>query len=330
MLANRLSTRIPFTSLQFLHRFILSACLALSINPALSLSNEAPNNTLLLLSGESSVYHQVADETIRIIQDKCVMDDRKCQDMKFEKSIISNHSDFDFDAKLIITFGTKAATKAHAYGGNHLLIRAMLPEQSSIDNKDNSSKHDEIDVFIDQPYSRYFKLIRSTLPRARRVGLLLHESNKAILNPLKDAASNSGLALHISIVKSTAQTGKHLSRLLDDIDVFLAIPDSRIHNNKTIPNILTTSYRNNIPVIGFSSAYVRAGAIAAVYTSLDNIAQQVAETAYKSLNKIDLPLHSKKAEYFSISFNFDVARSLGITIPAESEVRNSFRSGLKQ
>ncbi|MCU7810793.1 MAG: hypothetical protein KZQ77_06095 [Candidatus Thiodiazotropha sp. (ex Notomyrtea botanica)] len=253
-------------------------------------------------------------------------ENHSCQNISFKKIIFTDLSNIYSDAKLIITFGTKAASQPQIYSGNHVVIRAMLPEQSTIIQKHNASKYSNIDIYIDQPYSRYFELISTILPRANRVGLLIHESNEALVKPLSDAANNMGLALNTRVVTNATETGKQLSRLLNDIDVFLAIPDSRIHNNKTISNILMTSYRNNIPVVGFSSAYVRAGAISAVYTTLDNIAKQVAETAYNVLNENLVALHNEQAKYFSVSINFDVARSLGITIPSESEVKNSLNT----
>ncbi|MCU7853003.1 MAG: hypothetical protein KZQ80_12410 [Candidatus Thiodiazotropha sp. (ex Monitilora ramsayi)] len=322
MLTDRLSIWKPDVSPLFLRRLMLSICLVFSLTSALSVASNPSNKTLLILSGDSSVYQQAAAQTINFIRNKCTADNHSCQNMEFKKVVVTDLTNIQSDTKLIITFGTKAASQPQIYRGNHTVIRAMLPKQSTIVKKQGTSKYNNIDVYIDQPFSRYFELISTTLPRANRVGLLIHESNEALVKPLSDAAKSMGLTLNTRVVTNTSQTGKHLSRLIDDIDVFLAIPDSRIHNNKTISNILMTSYRNNIPVVGFSSAYVRAGAIAAVYTTLENIAEQVAETAYNALNGNLVALKNEQAMYFSVSINFDVARSLGIIIPSESEVVN--------
>lgn len=330
MLTDRLSTWNSDVLPLFLRRLMLSICLAFSFTPDISVASEPANKTLLILSGDSSVYQQAADQTISLIKHKCTAENHSCQNMDFKKIVFTDISNIHSDAKLIITFGTKAASQPQIYRGNHIVIRAMLPKQNSIVQKQGISKHSNIDVYIDQPYSRYFELISTTLPRANRVGLLIHESNEALVKPLRDAAKSMGLTLNTRVVTNTTETGKQLSRLLDDIDVFLAIPDSRIHNNKTISNILMTSYRNNIPVVGFSSAYVRAGAIAAVYTTLDNIATQVAETAFNVLNENLVTLKNEQAVYFSVSINFDVARSLGITIPSESEVKNILNTAPKK
>ncbi|MEJ2394559.1 MAG: hypothetical protein P8Z77_07195, partial [Candidatus Thiodiazotropha sp.] len=112
-----------------------------------------------------------------------------------------------------------------------------------------------------------------------------------------------------------------LSYLLDDIDVLLALPDARIHNSLTISHILTTAYRNNLPVVGFSSAYVKAGATAAVYTSPEDIAHQIADTVIEYLLTQHVVNDRQQASYFSISFNFEVARSLGLPPLSPSEIK---------
>jgi putative tryptophan/tyrosine transport system substrate-binding protein len=165
------------------------------------------------------------------------------------------------------------------------------------------------------------------MPRASRIGLLLHSSNSSQQNSLIESAENAGFELIIGTVESNDDIGASLSHLLGNIDVLLALPDSRIHNSNTISNILTTSYRNHIPVIGFSSAYVKAGAMAAVYTSLEDISQQVSDVAIQLLRKKHLDTHTILAKYFSISFNFDVARSLGIALRSPSEIKETMLRG---
>lgn len=118
-----------------------------------------------------------------------------------------------------------------------------------------------------------------------------------------------------------------LSRMLGNIDILLALPDTRINNSKTITSILTTSCRNHIPVVAFSSAYVKAGATVAVVTSLNDISQQVSDVAIKTLNNNSTGTQSMSADYFSVSINFDVARSLGIALRSPSEIKETMLKG---
>ena len=75
-----------------------------------------------------------------------------------------------------------------------------------------------------------------------------------------------------------------LTKVLASADVILAMPDPMIFNNGTIHNILLAAYREERPLIGFSPAYVRAGALAAVYSTPQQIAHQIAETIQRALD----------------------------------------------
>ena len=93
------------------------------------------------------------------------------------------------------------------------------------------------------------------------------------------------------------------------------INNAAIINRNTARNILLTTYRHKIPVITFSAAYVRAGALAAVYSSADQIARQTAEMIGRSLSTGIYSLES--AKYFSISINDSVAKALNIQTISE-------------
>ena len=52
-----------------------------------------------------------------------------------------------------------------------------------------------------------------------------------------------------------------LQRVLADPAVLVAVPDATLFNNRTISNILLTAYHQRSPVVGFSPACVKAGAL---------------------------------------------------------------------
>ncbi len=283
---------------------------------------EIPQPVIFILSGDSPVYTQVADATQGYILNDCNLRKFPCERLSFNRQPVEEIAFSSLQQNVItIAFGTKASNwlKQSPFIGTQLY--AMLPqpheqESHGIDKPGLISR-----IYIDQPYSRYFDLIRVMIPRAGRIGLLIHESNLEQLDQLNQTAEAAGFQLKTGIVSNERDVGESLSHLLQDIDVLLALPDSRIHNSNTISHILTTSYRNNIPVIGFSSAYVKAGATAAVFTSLDDIAHQVSDTLLDFLYHGHHQARTRKADYFSVSFNFEVARSLGLAPLSSTEIK---------
>jgi ABC-type uncharacterized transport system substrate-binding protein len=65
---------------------------------------------------------------------------------------------------------------------------------------------------------------------------------------------------------------------------------------------------------------VRAGALAAVYSSSKQLAKQAAEIALKSQQSPSLLPPPQAPKYFSIMVNYQVARSLNIALKSNEEI----------
>ena len=303
-------------------------CIVLCLTLATSThASDAPESIVFVLSGHAPVYERVANATEQRIKSKCSSKFIDCKNLTFVNVTVEKApNDIANDALLTVTLGIKASKWSEKSQGANKTINAMLPydppKNAPIGVSNSTSR-----IYIDQPYKRYFDLIKTTTPRLGRVGLLVHENNLDQVGIITEIANSRGLTLKTSIVSAERSVGEALSYLLDDIDVLLALPDSRIHNSQTISHILTTAYRNNIPVFGFSSAYAKAGAIAALYTSPEDIAHQISDTVLDLLNHDRFDSHSQQASYFSVSFNFEVARSLGLPPISPSEIKKTISQG---
>jgi ABC-type uncharacterized transport system substrate-binding protein len=106
-----------------------------------------------------------------------------------------------------------------------------------------------------------------------------------------------------------------LRAALDSADALLAIADPQVFNSATISNILLATYRAGIPVMAFSPAYVKAGALLSLHTTPGQIGTQAAQMAKASLQSGVLTINQYPQE-FSISVNEHVARSLGLNLDA--------------
>jgi ABC-type uncharacterized transport system substrate-binding protein len=77
-----------------------------------------------------------------------------------------------------------------------------------------------------------------------------------------------------------------------------------------------------VPVIAFSKSYLKAGALAAIYSSPANVAQDAAEWLIKAKGKTVGNLY--KPEHYSLNFNKSVAGNLKIKLEAEQFYRDRF------
>ncbi len=108
-----------------------------------------------------------------------------------------------------------------------------------------------------------------------------------------------------------------LQRITAEADLLLAEPDPLVFNGTTIQNILLTTYRASLPLVGFSPSSVDAGALLALYTTPTQVGIQAAEMAAAVLAGQNLPA-PQWPHLFTVATNPHVARSLGLTLDSGS------------
>jgi hypothetical protein len=165
-------------------------------------------------------------------------------------------------------------------------------------------------VFLDQAPARQLDLIRLALPDARSVGILVSGQSKAHAPALEAAGRERGLQLVSSVVEPGGLYPA-LQSLLPDVDVLLALPDPIVFNSQTAGSILTAAYRRQVPLAGFSPAYVKAGALLALYSTPAQVGKRGGELLRQALAGRPLPQPQSPRE-FTLEVNQNVARSLGL------------------
>lgn len=168
-------------------------------------------------------------------------------------------------------------------------------------------------VYLEPPLARQYSLVRYMFGDAR-TSLIYTQDVLPWAWPELSALEEQGVRL------VRYQPGQSLNYALKDAlrgsDVLLGISDSGVYNPQSIKNILISAYRQNIPLVGPARAYIRAGAIASTYSSLDDIARRMAD-----MLKPGQFQEFSYNPYFSVAFNEQVARSLNVMLPeTEMEV----------
>lgn len=203
------------------------------------------------------------------------------------------------------------------------VLNVLVPRASFLKSARQNAKAQDTQqfsaIFFDQPWARQFALIRYSLPGRTRVGILLGKESAELASTLQAAAKEAELVANIEIVQEEADLLPVLKRLLNHSDVLLAIPDTSIYNRNNISSILLSSYRSQIPLFGFSASFVKAGALAALYSQPAQIAQQVAEIIQNLPAGGQLPA-PQFARYFSVGVNSQVKHSLALSVDEEAEL----------
>lgn len=219
-------------------------------------------------------------------------------------------------AKVWITLGSDALARALQREGRPTLVSALIPRlgfERILRDSPGRAAAPAVAVYLDQPFGRQLDLMHLALPEVKRVGVLWGQESLAQQPNLHAAAQVRGIELVAGSVPSSANLFAGLKTVLDGADVLFAVADPQVYNSSTISNILLATYRARVPVMAFSPAYVKAGALLAVYSTPRQIGVQAGAMARTVLQGGAVPASQYPLE-FSVALNEHVARSLGMSL----------------
>jgi putative ABC transport system substrate-binding protein len=178
-------------------------------------------------------------------------------------------------------------------------------------------------IFLDQPMQRQVALVRAVLPHTRNVGVL-YASPPPELSNVRRLMADRDMRVHEQAVDERHSLNDALENVLDKSEVLFVLPDAEVYNPGTIRNILLTAYRKRVPLVGISPAYVKAGALCAVFTTPEQAAIQAATIIRQYAESGKLPPPQYPSE-FEVSVNMQVARSLELPVKDADRLRDEIR-----
>ena len=224
------------------------------------------------------------------------------------------------DTDLIIAVGIKSASIA--IEGKFPVLCVLVSKagfEKLISDLPDKLKNKSISaIYFDQPIERKMALVAAALPDARKIGLL-YSSHSVDLENYRKAISEMGFELVEKRLESPDVLFRELETILETSDVLLTVPDASVYNPLSMRNVLLTTYRFKVPVVGLSPAYVRAGALCAVFSSPEQIAVQATKMAMR-YSQNGVLAQPQYPIYFNVSSNLQVARSLGIHLKEDAVI----------
>lgn len=180
-------------------------------------------------------------------------------------------------------------------------------------------------ALLDQPLGRQLALIKRALPQYQRVGVLSGPQTRLVFDVLdKEAQARGFLLRKTQPANAPEEIYPALKQAIDEAEVILALPDPLIYNSASLQNILLTTYRARIPLVAFSPAYVKAGAVLAVYSTPAQVARRAVEMLRQWQSTRSLPTPQKPRE-FEVAVNERVAASLSLWIDAPNLIVDDLR-----
>jgi putative tryptophan/tyrosine transport system substrate-binding protein len=220
-----------------------------------------------------------------------------------------------------VALGTEAATSLARARLKAPVLCALMPRSSfeRVLRETGRRASSQFNVlYLDQSLQRQLALIRLALPQARRVGILWGPDSWTRAPALRALARANGLLVQEARLEASSSLFSVLQPVLENSDVMLALADPLVFNSSSIQNILMTTIRYKVPLVAFSPAYVRAGAMLALYSTPAQAGAQAAQWTLGVLANRALPEPALEPLDFEVSVNEQVARALGLSFDVKA------------
>ena len=291
----------------------------------------AADEVNILLSSDAPYYEQVAlafTEQLEAQQSgisvgKYILADN-------EKLLVS-------EGMQIIAIGSKATSQAMASYPDADILSLLMPMAAWLDlNAGSKAGGHRGAVVIDQPFQRALLLGKVLVPHASKFGAVFGPATQSLKQSGFEHAADLGLELQAVDLPPADNPISIIGPIIKASEVFVAVPDRAVFNRNIAKWILQLSFRQQIPVIGFSSSYTQAGALASIYSSPENIGRHGAELFAELLESDtgNLATRDNKwrayyPKYFTLSTNVEVAGVLDIDLPPLDELYKMYRTSLR-
>lgn len=214
---------------------------------------------------------------------------------------------------LVLAVGLKAALAAKDEIRKIPVVFCMVLNPS----KHKLSAPNMAGILLEVPVERQFAAIDEVLPTLRRLGVLYDpDHSESLLREARRHAHEYQWKLIERRISNEKDVPAAVRTILPRVDALWLVPDSTVLTKESFRFLLGTALDHNVPIIGFSSEFVRSGALMAVSAPYADIGQQAGKVAGKILNGhhfTDDP--TIPPQHVSLALNLKTALFLGITIP---------------
>ncbi len=172
---------------------------------------------------------------------------------------------------------------------------------------------------------RQLALIKALKPQAGHIGVFYSSDRSDEVEIAKAAAAKLGMEILAAPLDDPLNWDRAALRVLKQSDVVLGLNDRKIYNATNIRSILMRLYRANRPLVGPDKPYVKAGAVASTYSGVSDTLRAAAELLNSDAQWTPVVVN----QYFRVSVNRQVARSLQISLDDEANLKKKVEGGAR-
>ena len=214
-------------------------------------------------------------------------------------------------ARLVLTLGSLATDAAVKEISDIPIVACMVLRADGLKKSPNVTG-----VGLEFSLQVQTSWLQVLLPKAKTVGVLYSpDENKMRIEAAGRIMQSMGLRLVAQEVRSPQDVLAALEGMVKKVDVLWGVADTVAMTQKTAKDVvLPFSVRNNIPVIGPTPTWVRAGALYALEWDYADVGAQAGDMAVKVLRGVPpskIPTASPRKVYYAL--NLKTAQQMNIT-----------------
>ena len=211
-------------------------------------------------------------------------------------------------SNLMINIGinpTEAATKQNDS------IYAFINQQDLKENL-SANQHQWNAIPIDPPIMTMVDIADqlSTQVHKNSIIIAVSEDNVDAINSIRQIAPLKNSTINLVVIKKGQTPAKEIEQHLRGASVIVAIRDPIVWSKKNARWMLRQAYDYRIPVIGYSKAFLKAGAMVSVYASADDIIDKTLDMANYWLTNGTLKDSKVITAKSTIEINYHIANAL--------------------
>jgi putative tryptophan/tyrosine transport system substrate-binding protein len=267
---------------------------------------------LLLLAGPAAACEVLVVQSLRSpMYEDALKGFKSVCPAKTRTLVLSDYADAELARvvreecpRLVLTVGDSALAAARKIRNVPVVALMAL----GIPHQENPSANlAGVDLFV-KP-ERYLSLFKKI--KARRIGIV-HDPSKTgwYLARARQAAKQLGLELVVREVNSPRQAIGQLNSLKGSVDALWVFPDSTAVTSETLEAFFLFSQGQSIPVVSFSAAHLKLGAVLVLEIDRNEMGRQAGEMAELLLSANGLELEVASPRKVTVKSNDAIAKRL--------------------
>ncbi|MGH1486494.1 MAG: hypothetical protein ACRBCI_09760 [Cellvibrionaceae bacterium] len=210
---------------------------------------------------------------------------------------------------------------------NQPIIHIFSTLQNHETLKKERRQNNFISIVLDQPLQIIINKASKTVKNnyKNKIIISVSESNTGILDQISDLKPLDKGEIIVVKIKDDEVAAKAIEKHLFNAAALVAIRDDHVWSRKNASWMLRQAYNYQVPVIGYSQAFLKAGAMISIYSSNEDIITQTIKSTEQWIRTQELQRESVIYPKHTLKVNKNIAAALKFnpdTLEEKKEAEN--------